>query len=95
MERQRARIELNRQLHEAEHQLFLVSQEQILSREHAEISEQRAAMATTAYELGETDLLQVVISVQQAHDSQKTLQALLLKEQELITEYNQTLGLLP
>ena len=95
MERQRARIELDYLLHEVEHELFLTSEELVLSREQVGLSEQRREMATAAYELGETDLLQVVISLQRAQDSQLALQSLQLREQELIIEYNQTLGLLP
>jgi len=52
-------------------------------------------MALTAFGVGETTLAEVVIAQQQAQESERTLQLLLLEKQRLITEFNQIIGVLP
>jgi len=88
-------IQLNAALHEVEHSLFIVAEEEPLRRSQMDLSSQRYNMALTAFELGETTLAEVVIAQQQAQESDRTLRLLLLEKQRLITEFNQIIGVLP
>lgn len=87
--------ELNAQLHEVEHQLFLVGESLELGERQLEIDEQRHQMAILAFENGEADLSQVIIAMQQASDSVKELKRLQLYRQRLVSEFNQVTGVLP
>ena len=89
------RRKLNAQLHEVEHELFLINQSLQLSESQTAITQQRYQMAIAAFESGETDLTQVIIALQQANASEMELEGLRLSRQSLITEYNQTIGILP
>lgn len=88
-------IQLNQALHEVEHDLFILDQEEPLRRTQAGLSRQRFDMALTAFEAGETTLAQAVIAQQEALESDRALQALLLERERLITEYNQLIGTMP
>lgn len=92
LDRQR---KLNAELHEVEHELFLVNQSLELSENQTAITQQRYEMAIAAFEAGETDLTQVIIALQQATASEKELEGLRLSLQRLTSEYNQTIGILP
>lgn len=87
--------ELGMQLHEVEHELFIVSESLDLSENQTALNQQRYAMALVAFEAGETNLSQVVIALQQARASEKELEGLRLRQQRLFTEFNQTIGILP
>lgn len=89
------RRELGMQLHEVEHELFIVSESLGLSETQTTLNQQRYEMALVAFETGETNLTQVVIALQQARASEKELQGLSLQQQRLFTEFNQTIGILP
>jgi outer membrane protein, heavy metal efflux system len=86
---------LNAQLHEAEHRLFVAEESLDLRREQAELSQQHWQMSRTAFSAGEGDLTQVVMALQRAQASAKQYQILQLERQRLITDYNQALGELP
>ncbi len=88
-------IQLNTALHEVEHDLFIVGEEEPLRRSQMDLSRQRYDMAMTAFGVGETTLAEVVIAQQQAQESDRTLRLLLLEKQRLITEFNQIIGVLP
>ncbi len=88
-------LQLNAALHEVEHSLFIVAEEEPLRRSQMDLSSQRYNMALTAFEVGETTLAEVVIAQQQAQESDRTLRLLLLEKQRLITEFNQIIGVLP
>lgn len=90
-----ARRELQRLLHEAEHALYVTRQELPLAQQQAALGEQRSTMARSAFAAGELTLQQVLVAVQEAARTQREWQLLLLREQHLIAEYNQTLGVLP
>jgi cobalt-zinc-cadmium efflux system outer membrane protein len=92
---QNAWIELNRQLHEVEHDLFIMDQEEPLRRTQAELSRERFDMALTAFSLGEVTLAQVVIAQQDAQESDRALQMLLADRQRQITQFNQLIGVMP
>ena len=87
--------ELNAQLHEAEHQLFTLERTLPLSQEQAQLSRAQWNMASSAFELGETDLSKVVIAMQQARTSAKNFETMSMQYQRLITESNQIIGVLP
>ena len=91
----KAMRELNAQLHEVEHQLFTLDQALPLSREQTQLSHQQWEMARAAFELGETDMSQVVIALQESRDSAKEYESMSLNYQRLITEFNQAIGVLP
>ena len=87
--------ELIQALHEVEHELLTLEQEEPLRRTQAELSRERFDMALTAYEAGETTLVQVVLAQQGAQESETALQSLLLERQRLVTEFNQLIGVMP
>ena len=91
----RTQLLLEQTLHEAEHGLFVTRQQLAVSRQRSELADQQLEMARSAYELGETNLLSVTISLQDALASHKELHELELMEQRLISEYNQSLGIMP
>ena len=86
---------LNRALHEVEHQLFITEEALVLASEMTEIANQQWEMSKTAYELGETTMAQVTLSLQQARQARKELQRLQLRKERLITEFNQLIGEMP
>jgi len=88
-------IQLQQALHEVEHDLFVLEEEEPLRQAQADLSRQRFEMALTAFEAGETTLAQAVIAEQDARDSERTLQMLLLERERLITQFNQLVGVLP
>lgn len=92
---QNAYIQLGQALHEVEHDLFILDQEEPLRRSQSEISRERYQMALTAFEVGEVNLAQVVVAQQEAQASDRALQMLLLERERLTTEYNQLIGVMP
>ena len=92
---QRSRLMLDQRMHEAERQLFVARQQLTVSSNRAELAEQRLQMARAAYELGETDLLSVSIALQDSLRASQEFRELELREQRLISEYNQSLGIMP
>ncbi len=91
----KTRRDLDTQLHEVEHELYLVEKSLELSARQMEIDEQRHGMAMLAFENGEIDLSQVIIALQQTIDSRKELKRLQLRHQRLVLEFNQVTGVLP
>jgi len=93
--RQQAYRQLNRDLQEASHLIELTDQQLGLTEAQFNLSQQRSTIARSAFELGETDLLQAVLALQQAQAAEQELRSLELRRQSLIIEYNHTLGILP
>lgn len=91
----RARQQLESTLHEAEHSLYVVRQQLEVSRTRATLAGERLQMSRSAYELGEADLLSVTAALQEAVRSRQGLRELELREQRLISDYNQSLGIMP
>jgi outer membrane protein TolC len=92
---QRGRILLEQQLHEAEHQLYTIRLNLELVAQQAELSEQQWEMASLAYELGESDALAVSLALQDLVAARKNHRVAQLRLNRLISDYNQSLGLLP
>lgn len=92
--RQQAYIQLNQALHEAEHEIYVTGQQLEVKTSQVDLNQERVAMARTAYELGETDFLQVALALQQLQIARKELEMLILNQERLIMEYNQSLGVL-
>jgi outer membrane protein TolC len=90
-----ARRELMRQLHEVEHEMEMTKAALMLSAEQLELDRRRYDMAQIAFESGETDLLRAVAALQALQSTEQQHQSLLLREQALVSEYNQTIGVLP
>jgi outer membrane protein TolC len=80
---------------EVEHELFLTNEAIVMAEERSQLSEQRWQMSRTAFSQGEITLAQVIPSLQAYLSAQKEQQLLLLKKERLITEYNQTIGVMP
>jgi len=95
VEYQNTYTQLNQALHEVEHDLYILGEEEPLRRTQAELNRERFDMALTAYEVGETTLVQVVLAQQQAQESETALQSLLLERQRLVTEFKQLIGVMP
>jgi cobalt-zinc-cadmium efflux system outer membrane protein len=90
-----ARHELQRQLHEATHELGQIEELLVLAEEQASLDRRQWEMAKTAFEAGETNLFPVLTALRQTRASARELEALKLRQQRLISEYNQVIGVLP
>lgn len=90
-----ARKELQRQLHEAVHELGQIEESLVLATEQASLDRRQWEMAKTAFEAGETNLFPVLTALRQTRASARELEALKLRQQRLISEYNQVIGVLP
>lgn len=90
-----ARRQLEQRLFELREQMSMTGDSLALSQERLEIAGQRYEMSLAAFEAGEMDLTQVVIAQQQARQSERDFATLLLRQQRLTSEYNQTIGVLP
>lgn len=82
-------------LHDAEHELFLARQALPLAGQQAALGRERRTLAQAAFEQGELTLAQVLPAVQEARTAERDLTLLQVREQRLITEYNQLIGVLP
>ena len=89
------RRQLQRRLLELEREMRLVSDTLAVGQERVAISGQRYEMSLAAFEVGESDLTQVMIAQQQARQSERDFESVSLRQQRLISEYNQTIGVLP
>ena len=87
--------QLDLTLHEVEHDLFLATEAIVLAEEKSELSEQRWEMSRTAFSQGEITMAQVIQALQEFMEAQKQSQLLLLRKERLITEFNQTIGVMP
>lgn len=87
--------DLDRALHDAEHELFIVRQALPLAREQAALGAEREMLARSAFEQAELALPQVLLAVQEAHAARRELALLEAREQRLIADYNQLTGVLP
>lgn len=87
--------QLDLALHEVEHNLFLTTEAIALAEEKSELSEQRWEMSRTAFSQGEITMTQVIQALQEFMEAQKQSQLLLLRKERLITEFNQTIGVMP
>lgn len=87
--------ELNLQLHEAEHGLYVARQNLMATQTHAELAEQHQTMADSAYEKGEIDLIDLIKIQTAALAAKRQLMGLQIEEKRQIAFYNQAVGELP
>ncbi len=92
---QQTRRELTLALHEVEHELFVLERELVLGREQAALERRQWDMALVAFELGEIDMTQVVLSMQRARASARQVSMLEMRQARLHGELNQIVGVLP
>lgn len=92
---QQGRIMLDQQLHEAEHQLYTMEPTLELAISQVELSQQQWEMSRLAYETGEADAVSVVLSLRELIAARKARADAELRYQQLISDYNQSVGLLP
>jgi len=95
IELQQALRNLQRQLQELNHQLEITQNTLALTQEQMGLTQRRWAMAQTAFETGEISLVEVVRAQQMAQSTEKEYESLLLRQQRLYIELNQTLGARP
>jgi len=75
---------------------LLITRESIpLAEQNAALAAQQRELAQSAFGLGELSLFQVLNAIQAARNAGRSLLQLQLREQQLITEYNQLIGELP
>jgi len=86
------RIELQASVHEAEHELFITRESLPLAIQNAALADEQRELAQSAFGLGELSLFQVLNAIQAARNAERALLQLQLREQQLITEYNQLIG---
>ena len=82
-------------LHQAAHDLLAVRAALSLAQEQAVICTERSELAKRAFAQAELTLAQVLPAIQEARSSARALVLLQQKQQRLIAEYNQVLGVLP
>lgn len=87
--------QLTAELHEIEHELYLIDQTLELALERNELSQRHWEMSRAAFAAGESTLAQVVLAQQRALASSKKLLLLQLEKERKITEYNQVVGETP
>lgn len=90
-----ARRQLERQLVAVRQEAELVDRSLELSEQQATLTRQRYDMALAAFEVGEMDLIEVVIAQQQSREAQLNYETLRLRQLRLNSEHNQIIGVLP
>jgi len=91
----RSYIELEKRLRDVDHEIVLSRQQLVVRETQENLSQQRWDMARSAYEVGETDLLQVVTAMREFLSTRQERVGLEFRLQQLTSDYNQSLGLLP
>jgi outer membrane protein TolC len=95
MQYESAMRQLRQTLHEVEHELAVTQTAIKLSKEQVSLTRQRSQMAHKAFELGEITMARVVQILQQQQLADTEYQLLQLKQQRLVGEFNQSVGVLP
>ena len=86
---------LERDIHEAEHGLFVTREALPLTRQRHALASENSALARTALEAGELNLIQVIGVLQQEIEAERELRMLELQEQRQIALYNHLIGVMP
>jgi len=86
---------LERDIHEAEHGLFVTREALPLTRQRFALASENSKLARTAFEAGELNLIQVIGVLQQEIEAERELRMLELQEQRQITLYNHLIGVMP
>jgi len=92
---QTARRDLTREMREVERELAMVRAALVLGEEQVALDRRQREMSQSAFELGEVTLFQVLTALRQARASARELEALKLRQERLITQFNQVIGVLP
>jgi len=92
---EKQRRELNRRLHEAAHELANLEKAIPLAKQASELGKMRWEMAKTAFDLGELRQDEVILALRKFRDYEKNYQQMLLEKEKLISQYNQSVGVLP
>ncbi|MBD2858652.1 TolC family protein [Spongiibacter sp. KMU-158] len=92
MQLQHARLSLQRQLHEVQHDLDVLENAIRLATTGVELSRQRWNMAERAFELGESDIRPTILALQEYRDSELHLQQLQLRRSARISSFKQIVG---
>ena len=87
--------EMNLQLHEIEHELFIIGESMPLSEQHTDMSTRQWEMARTAFELGETDLPSRLRIEAEAATARREAVRLRLEHAAALSGWRQAIGLLP
>jgi len=87
--------QLRQQLHEVKHQLESTQRSLALAKQRQELQRQHWQMAKKAFSVGETDILPAIRALQKYRESRLQYQLTELASQRLISEFNQTVGVLP
>lgn len=90
-----AHRQLELQLHEVEHELEVSGAQLDLLQRQRELAEQRAQMARQAFAVGEYSMDRVVLAEREYHRVAKDHALLAARRQQLVSEYNQAVGVLP
>jgi len=96
-ESQRAMLlrELDLDLHEAEHELFVIEQSLDVAAERTTLAERQWQMGQTAFEQGEIDLRDLLLIQEFALTTRREVAHLEIQRQRMIAMLNQALGELP
>jgi cobalt-zinc-cadmium efflux system outer membrane protein len=86
---------LEKDIHEAEHGLFVTTEALPLTRQRQALASENSLLARNAFEAGELTLAQVILVLQQEIEADRELRLLELQEQRQITEYNHLIGVMP
>jgi len=87
--------ELDRSLHEAEHEIFVVEESMEIASERATLAERQRLMGETAFTEGEIELRDYLRIQESALTAQRELAGLEIQRQRMIAMQNQALGELP
>ena len=75
--------------------MLVTGQKLGIAAENASLSEARWTMARSAYELGEIDMPQVILALQQFRAARLQFVVLQIQQKALVSAFNQTLGVMP
>ncbi len=94
-ERDKLRLALETQLHEAEHNLMISQQELDIAKQQYEIAKHSETLAQKAYALGELDLVSLIRIQSQTFEAERSYSRRQLQIKWDIARYNQAVGVLP
>jgi outer membrane protein, heavy metal efflux system len=94
-QREKLRLMLEANLHEAEHNLFISKKELALAEQQFNIAKNSTELAQKAYSLGELDLMSLLRIQSQTFEAEKSFTTRQLQVKWDTARYNQAVGVLP
>jgi outer membrane protein, heavy metal efflux system len=94
-QREKLRLMLEANLHEAEHNLFISKEELALAEQQFNIAKNSTELAQKAYSLGELDLMSLLRIQSQTFEAEKSFTTRQLQVKWDTARYNQAVGVLP